>query len=61
MTPAEQASRLLRVASYRMSQPQKDTLALVRDGFDIEQPELDGVDHITIFRGILTEFASDLK
>ena len=61
MTPAEQASHLLRVASRRMSQPQKDTLALIRDGFDIEQPELDSVDHIAIFRRIITEFAADLK
>ena len=63
MTPAEQASRLLRVASYRMTPGEINTLERVRDGLDLGQPELGESDASPVdqFRRIITEFASDLK
>ena len=63
MTPAEQASHLLRVASRRMTLGEIHTLERVRDGLDLGQPELGESDAspADTFRRIVTEFASDLK
>ena len=62
MTPSEQASRLLSVASRRMTLGEIQLLERVRDGLDLAQPELtEGeLKPADTFRRILTEFAADL-